>query len=414
MQSYQILKELDFERIAGGEGESKAIRIISKHLKKMGIKPKLEEFAIKSFDAGMASVIAGKKRWEVIPYGLCCDGDIRGELVYLENLDALAHRLGAYDDKIVLYYHSSRPVFELLESARLKALINVSTPHKKAGVRALRQNQDSPIPQMTISYQDAEELMTICGKEITISIRQNMEERKARNIVAEIPGTGHDNSLTMLVGHYDSVARSHGSCDNAAGSVCLLQAAEYFSKNPPKRDLRIVWFSGEEMGLLGSTAYMELHKEELLARLRLVINIDLAGEVIGRNVLMVLGTKELMGYASGLLREEGIFFQEVLNIYSSDCMPFATYEIPSLNIARLGGKALFYIHTEDDQAKYCNQEGIDVVAEAGITLLRRILNAEFYPVNKAIDDSLREKIEKYMYNSTLGKPEMHWRESYKK
>ncbi len=66
MQSYQILKELDFERIAGSEGESKAIRIISKHLKKMGIKPKLEEFSIKSFDAGMASVIAGKKRWEVV------------------------------------------------------------------------------------------------------------------------------------------------------------------------------------------------------------------------------------------------------------------------------------------------------------------------------------------------------------
>jgi Zn-dependent M28 family amino/carboxypeptidase len=175
-----------------------------------------------------------------------------------------------------------------------------------------------------------------------------------------------------------------------------------------------VWFSGEELGLLGSTAYMEAHKDELINRLRLIINIDLAGDPIGRNVLMVLGSKELMGYAGGCLREEGIYFQEHLNIYSSDCMPFAAYEIPSINIARMGGKALYHIHTEDDRAQYCNQAGIDVVANAGITLLSRVLNAEIYPVNKEIDDSLRDKIEKYLYNSRLQKPELHWRESYRK
>ena len=414
MQSYNTLKELDFERLAGSAGEMRAIEVISGYLAALNLHPNVEEFALKSFDAGRAEIVTGNKRWDAIPFGLCSDVVLKSALVYLENLDILPHSLGAYEGKIVMYYHNSKLISELLEGSGVKALIGISAPHKSASVRAHRQNATDNVPHVMISYSQAEELKAYDGQEIEFRINQNQEERSAHNIVLDIPGSGQDQNLTLLVGHYDSVARSHGSCDNAAGSVCLLQAAEYFSVHKPKRDLRIIWFSGEEMGLLGSTAYMEAHKDELQKRLRLVINIDLAGDPIGRNVLMVLGTKEIMGYASGTLREEGIYFQEILNIYSSDCMPFAVYEIPSINIARLGGKALFYIHSEDDQAKHCTQEGIDVVANAGITLLSRILNAKIYPVNKEIDDSLRDKIEKYMYNSRLQKPELHWRESYRK
>lgn len=414
MQSYDILKELDFERLAGSGGELKAIEIITGHLKAFGLNPLLEEFTLKSFDAGEAEIVCGGKKWEAFPLGLCSDTQIYGELVYLENLDVLMHKLGAYEGKIVLYFHSSKMISELVENSGIKALIGISAPNKNASARSYRQNAPELLPQVMVRYDQAEELMQYLGQEISFKIDQNLEERIAHNIVVDIPGSGIDRHLTLLGGHYDSVARSHGSCDNAAGSICLLKAAEFFSRHRPKRDLRIVWFSGEELGLLGSTAYMEAHKDELINRLRLIINIDLAGDPIGRNVLMVLGSKELMGYAGGCLREEGIYFQEHLNIYSSDCMPFAAYEIPSINIARMGGKALYHIHTEDDRAQYCNQAGIDVVANAGITLLSRVLNAEIYPVNKEIDDSLRDKIEKYLYNSRLLKPELHWRESYRK
>ena len=47
-------------------------------------------------------------------------------------------------------------------------------------------------------------------------------------------------------------------------------------------------------------------------------------------------------------------------------------------------------------------------------LLKRILNADIFPVIKAIDDSLREKIEAYLWQSTLEKPELKWLEKYKK
>jgi hypothetical protein len=45
--------------------------------------------------------------------------------------------------------------------------------------------------------------------------------------------------------------------------------------------------------------------------------------------------------------------------------------------------------------------------------LERILNAGFYPVPRGIDDSLRDKIERYLWQSRLEKPELQWREKYR-
>ncbi|MDD2360790.1 MAG: hypothetical protein PHE66_10170, partial [Syntrophaceticus schinkii] len=105
---------------------------------------------------------------------------------------------------------------------------------------------------------------------------------------------------------------------------------------------------------------------------------------------------------------------ENLNIYSSDCMPFSVYEIPSLNLARLGGKGLFHIHTDKDTAANATEYGLKDVYLATKTILDRVLNAMMYPVPTGFDDSLRDKIERYLWHSTLEKPELKWKEKYKK
>lgn len=121
-----------------------------------------------------------------------------------------------------------------------------------------------------------------------------------------------------------------------------------------------------------------------------------------------------MGYTDGIVRESGLFFNKVLDIYSSDCMPFAHHEIPAINIARWGGEPSCYCHTEDDTPeKICN-EALERSAKAGRVILDRVLNAEIYPVTKEIDESLREKIEKYLYWNTRQEPKLNWEPKYKK
>lgn len=416
MTLYQLLKSLDFERLSGTSGEQQGQKVITSYLTRLGLTPTLEPFTINGFESGTASITYGNRQWEATPYGLCGDIDLEGEMVYLENADVLMLNPGRYEDKIVLYFHSDHRITELYEHTRVKAFIGISSPYKKAYSYSHRQKrmEEGIIPSVMLRYDYAEQLMRHDGKSIRLQIKQKTEPKTAHNIVLDIPGKGRDNNLTLLVGHYDTVARSHGACDNAGGTVILMKAAEFFAKHQPERDLRIVWFSGEELGLLGSTAYAAAHEDEIRKHLRLVINVDLAGDPIGRNVLFVLGSKELQGYAGGLLKEDNLLFSEMLNIYSSDCMPFSVYEVPSLNLARVGGKALFFGHTADDIAKHTSEYGLKDVYKATQTLLNRILNAALYPVPRGIDDSLREKIERYLWQSRLEKPELKWQEKYKK
>lgn len=416
MTLHKLLQQLDFERLAGTAGEERAQDVICGWLRQQGLKPSLEAFEFKGFEAGTAKITAGKQSWEATPYGLCPDADLEGELVFLENADVLMLNPSMHEDKIVLYYHSGFRLHELVEHTRVKAFIGISAPLKQAYSFSHRQNTapSELVPSVMLRYDYAEKLMRLSGKQIRLQIRQQTEDRTARNIVLDIPGKGRDGNLTMLVGHYDTVARSHGACDNAGGTVCLMKAAEHFARHQPQRDLRLVWFSGEELGLLGSFAYAEAHQEEIKKRLRLVVNVDLAGDPIGRNTMFVLGSKELLGYSGGILKEHSLLFSERLGIYSSDCMPFSIYEIPSLNLARVGGKALFYGHTADDVAKHTSEYGLTDVYQASVALLQRILNAGYYPVPRGIDDSLREKIESYLWNSTLQKPELHWKEKYRR
>ncbi len=416
MTLYSLLKSLDFERVAGSKGEARAIEIITDYLKGIGLKPKIEPFELQGFESGTALISAGKKSWEATPFGLCGNATVEGELVFLENADVLLHNPGLYKDKIVLYFHNTKRLYDLYEHTKVKAFIGISSPFKKAYSYSHRQKraEEHIIPSAMLRYDYAEQLMKLDGKKIKLTIKQKTSKKTAHNIVIDIKGKGLDENLVLLVGHYDSVARSHGASDNAGGTVCILKAAEYFAKHRPERDLRIICFSGEELGLLGSFAYAKAHEEELAKRCRLVVNVDLAGDPIGKNTLFTLGTKELMGYAGGILKEEGLLFSEILGIYSSDCMPFSPLEIPSLNIARMGGKALFYIHTEDDKAKYVTQKGLEGPYKAAVAILDRVLNARIFPVTKAIDDSLREKIESYLYQSRLEKPELKWQEKYKK
>jgi len=416
MTLYQLLKALDHERLAGTDGELKGIRTITRYLEGMGLTPHTEEFEFQGFETGTAAVSVGDARWEATPYGLCGDCDVEGELVFLENADALLLNPGRYDGRIVLFYHSDRRLYELAAQAKVKAFIGISAPLKMAYSYSHRQNipDDERFPIAMLRYDFAEKLMKLAGKQARLSILQNAGQRVARNIVLDIKGSGRDDALTLLVGHYDSVARSHGACDNAGGSVCLIKAAEYFARHRPARDLRVIWFSGEELGLLGSFAYAKAHEEEVVRRVKLVVNVDLAGDPIGRNVMFVLGTKELQGYAGGILRENSLLFSENLSIYSSDCMPFSVLEIPSLNLARVGGKGLFHCHTELDKAKNASQYGLQDVYSATRAILDRVLNAGMYPVPAGIDDTLREKIERYLWHSTLEKPELKWKEKYKK
>jgi Zn-dependent M28 family amino/carboxypeptidase len=414
---FKIIKELDFVRLAGSEGEKRAREIISSYCKELGFEPKNESFDLVSFEPGTATIKTDTKTFKAIPFGLNENAELEGELVFLENKDVIVYNKNAFKDKIVLSMGYTRKLGPDLKKSGIKAYIVISRPEREATSLSHRQklHKEGYVPMVTVSYDDGMKLAKKSGTPISLSISQKVQKKKAHNIIVDIPAKDKkDENLTLAVGHYDTVSRSPGASDNAGGTISLIKALEYFSKHPPARDLRIIFFSGEELGLLGSQNYVKTHLDEIRDRVGLVLNLDVSGDPIGSDGMMVVGTKELLGYCDGLMKEAGVLYESKLDIYSSDNMPFAVYEVPSVNVARFGGKASFHIHTPGDNAKNVSAQGYKNTITTAIVLLQHILNADIYPVKKEIDPSLRDKVEKYIWNLNYDKPELEWEPKYKK
>lgn len=88
----------------------------------------------------------------------------------------------------------------------------------------------------------------------------------AFNVVGYIEGTDSKlkNEFVILGGHYDHIGISkegvegdhinNGANDDASGVTAVAELAKYFAKNKTnKRSVLVVFFTGEEEGLLGST-----------------------------------------------------------------------------------------------------------------------------------------------------------------
>ena len=76
------------------------------------------------------------------------------------------------------------------------------------------------------------------------------------NLYADRPGSEPSAGAILLGAHYDSVERSPGADDNATSVAIVLEAARVLSAATP-RTLKLVFFDLEEIGLLGSQAFIE-------------------------------------------------------------------------------------------------------------------------------------------------------------
>jgi Peptidase family M28/PA domain len=74
------------------------------------------------------------------------------------------------------------------------------------------------------------------------------------NVIAESKG-GDKNHVVVVDAHLDAIYGA-GMLDNASGSVTILDIAQKMKNVNPKNKLRFIWFGGEELGLLGSSYYV--------------------------------------------------------------------------------------------------------------------------------------------------------------
>ena len=99
----------------------------------------------------------------------------------------------------------------------------------------------------------------------------NVGTRSLKVVTGELPGHG---SGDILVGaHHDSVYISPGAVDNAVGVAQLFEVATQLSELNLESTVTFATWGGEELGLLGSQAYIQSYTEKV-DDLDLYINLD--------------------------------------------------------------------------------------------------------------------------------------------
>ncbi|HMD31462.1 MAG TPA: M20/M25/M40 family metallo-hydrolase, partial [Candidatus Acidoferrales bacterium] len=80
------------------------------------------------------------------------------------------------------------------------------------------------------------------------------------NVLARKHGTGGGGPALLLAAHYDSVPAGPGAGDDGAGAATLLETARALGAGPPLRnDVIFLFTDGEELGLLGASAFVKEH-----------------------------------------------------------------------------------------------------------------------------------------------------------
>ncbi|MGX6600741.1 M28 family metallopeptidase [Micromonosporaceae bacterium Da 78-11] len=98
------------------------------------------------------------------------------------------------------------------------------------------------------------------------------------NLIADWPG-GDTADTLMIGGHLDSVTAGPGINDNGSGSAANLEVALAVagSRLQPTRHLRFGWWGAEELGLRGSTAYVNSLSTAQKSAITGYLNFDMVG-----------------------------------------------------------------------------------------------------------------------------------------
>jgi hypothetical protein len=154
---------------------------------------------------------------------------------------------------------------------------------------------------------------------------------QAYNVIGDVRGTEKPNEVVIVGAHLDSWDLGTGATDNATGSaVCLeLLRALQATGLKPKRTLRIVLWSGEEQGLLGSRAYVEAHKAELDGIQAVLVHDMGTGMVRGFDLQARENCRGLMAQAIAPLNDLGVRELSLRSMNSTDHAPFDRAGIPA-------------------------------------------------------------------------------------
>ena len=244
---------------------------------------------------------------------------------------------------------------------------------------------------------------------VTVTLKTSLvrEKQTGRNVVGYLPATAATPTAAkpwVAIGaHYDHLGMGRngnslaakddagkphlGADDNASGSAAIMAIAEALAKQPVRRrNLLVAFWSAEEMGLVGSNAFVTsppLPMNQIAAYL----NFDMVGRMHD-NKLAVQATGTSLGWATLLERANvAAGFDLTLQpdpYQPTDVQTFNQVSVPSLNFTT-GAHADY--HKPSDTADKIDYEDLDRIASLAAGVVNRLMDQSEPPQFAKVEQS---------------------------
>ena len=402
-----FVSKFNFIREAGTPAEARAAELIREELSSFGVESRLEEFPFYTWEIKKVCFAVTEpyyKEYRAEGYIRCGntpEEGIEAEFLYAENGDdiSLSHAKG----KIVMVNEIVRKDMYLkLMKAGAAGFVSISGTPVEEGEDLIPRaagipqkifdslNESELIQGVGIHYKDAVEIVTKGASRAHLTLIQEEAEKKSANVIARIPGEEHSEEILTLTAHYDSVPQGPGAYDNMAGAAIIMEICRYFKEHTPGRTLEFIWFGAEEKGLLGSRNYVQVHKGELKNH-RFNMNVDLAGQLVGGNVIGVTGDSSICSMITYLARETGIGMTTKNQIWGSDSNTFAWKGIPAMTLNRDG----FGMHTHYDTIDLLSAWSLERSAALLCHIAESLSHIDSMPFVQEIPEEFKKQLDEY-------------------
>lgn len=278
-------------------------------------------------------------------------GGVTGKIVYIKQLttEKLEEQKSELIGSIALFDHASlgeKPTLnviisalEYLRSLEPLAIMGTGIANGAESLTSLGfKGTIAPQPQVQVGLEDSLLIKRLL-EHGPVSVHFSATNRirtdvKIPNVIAELPGKDASAGIVLVGAHLDSWQPGTGAQDNGTGVASVLEVARSIKalNRPPRRTIRFVLFGGEEEGLLGSGAYVRLHRPEL-DKIDVALVTDSGAEAAKGWMLMgredeKSAVEALKPLLSGL-GADGIS-SDTKYVFQSDHAPFEFLGVPAL------------------------------------------------------------------------------------
>lgn len=228
------------------------------------------------------------------------------------------------------------------------------------------------------------------GVRVTLAPQVVRETGTSHNVVGYLPATARialPKPMVAIGAHYDHLGRGSrgsslakgdevdaahlGADDNASGVAAVLEATRQLARGQRQRGIVVAFWSGEEMGLLGSGAFVASPPVPL-ENIAAYVNLDMVGRMRDNKL-----TVQAVGSSPAwrpLIEQVNVPAGFDLQVQDD---PYLPTDSASFNQAEIPTLALFTgshedYHRPSDTADKINYEDLDRVAGFAAALVRRI------------------------------------------